>query len=149
MELFRAGLGKLKLVPLLLLFFLLLSAKQGAAGGEGQVEKPIKCAEQAGVQKDGCLIAIIVELDLSVVPNIDKNDPQRVQTVSETIQAVQDAVLKSLEGQNTAYIRRYKMLPYLAFWTDGKGIMKILSVPQVKAIVPDRALEAGSTMSGQ
>jgi len=150
MRIFKADFEKMKLVPLFLVFFLFFPAKHGIAGGEGKAKNSQNCIEHASEKKDTCLISIIVELDLSVEPDVDKNEPQRVRTVSGSIQSAQDAVLKSLEGENTANVRRYKLLPFLGIATDGNGIMKILSVPQVRAVVLDREIfKAGKVMKAQ
>ena len=142
MGIYKAELGRMTLLVVLLLFFLFPLIKQGIAGGAGQASEPKNCIDVTSVQLDTCLIAIIVELDLSIMTSVDKMAAQQVKKKSESIQAAQDTVLNSMEDQNTAYVRRYKLLPYIAISTDGNGIVKLLSIPQVKAIVPDLKLSA-------
>ena len=137
MAIFRVELGQLRLLLLLILFFLFCLISQGVAGGVGLASKSQNCIGASSVQKGKCLISVIVELDLSLNPHVDKAGDPQVKKKQEPIQAAQDTVLKFMEDQNTAYVRRYKLLPYIAISTDGNGIMKLLSAPQVKAISPD------------
>ncbi len=142
MGILRTESSNMKLLLPLLLFTLLFFMKQGTAGGEEQTSYPQNCVELASAQNGMCLIPVIVELDISKMPNVDNFSNQQDKKTSVLIQAVQDLVLIFMEDQNTANVRRYKLLPQIALSTDGNGIVKILSNPHVIAIFPDRKLSA-------